>query len=236
MYRSSLLIGKEIDRWYGRANRTSDPGNGTLNNAQNYDPAERTVMTLSRAFKGHEVLGYFYGNDKRVDKLVWNADKIRVRSRTEKVGGIDCFVIDAQSGEGNFVLWIDPEHGYNIARGQLLILEGQTLYETIAKKGEKYYTSLDNVKFEQIEDIWVPVEADILYDWKIPGRYNYRETIHYKANEYKFNPDHDAVDSFESEDVQNGAWFRVIDENGKLLKDKYIWQDGELISQPDAGK
>ncbi len=229
MYRSSLVIGHEVDRWYGRPNMTSDPGHGTFSKLHDYDPVQRTAMALSRAFKGHEALGYLYANDERIDELLRNADNIRVHDQMQTVGDYQCYVIEAVTDRGKFTLWIDPDHGCNLAKAKYLCKEGDMLGgEKNVEKNEQYYTCLDNVKFEQIDGTWVPVEARILYDWKIPGKYNYRETIQYKASEYKFNPDHDAIGSFDSEDVQNGAWFRLIDKSG-VSKINYYWQDGKIV-------
>ena len=231
-YRSSLFVDQQDFIWYGRADVISDPGNVTLSKIPNPDPNSRTIQALSRAFQGHEALGYIYGHDKRIDEILRDTKNIRVHKEMQKVGGTDCYVIEAGTNKGQYTLWIDPEHGYNLARAKLLIQEGDSLYETTAKKGEKYYTMLDNVKFKQVDGTWVPVEAEILYKWKIPGKYNYQGKIQFKVKEYQLNPDHDALGSFEPDDIQNGAKVRVLDRN-QVVPITYYWKDGELIPNVD---
>lgn len=234
MYRSRLYIAGQSDRWYGRPNIDSDPGHGTFETPPSVDPEYKLKTALSRAFKGHEALGYLYANDERVDELLQDADNIHLLSQMQKIGNNQCYIIEAVTDRGRFTLWLDPDHGCNLAKAKYLCKEGDMRNgEKKVEKNEQYVTTLDNVKFEKIDGTWVPIEAEIHYDWKIPGKYNYHEKILYKAVEYKFNPDHDALESFESEDIQNGAKFQIIDNTG-VSKDKYTWQNGELI--PDVGK
>jgi len=226
---TSSLKNQKISRWYGRADITSDPGRITL--VTDYQDAQKeTMQSLSRGFKGHEAFGYLYGHDERIDEILRDTNKIRVRRRMQKVGDYNCYVIEATTHKGKYTLWIDPEHGYNLAKAKCLITKGNSLYETTAKKGERYYTSLDNVKFEQVDGTWVPFGAEIVYDWKVPGKYKYRETIQFKAKEYQLNPDHDALRSFDSDDIQNGAKVTIIDETG-VSDITYYWQYGKVVDK-----
>jgi hypothetical protein len=232
MYRSGLFVDQGLNISYGTTDPISDAGRVTLSNMPVSDPDQKTLQAFSRAFTGHEAFGYIYGHDERVDEILRDADRIRVRDRKQNVGGTDCYIIEASTQQGNYTLWIDPEHGYNLARAKLLIEEGDTLYETTANKGDKYYTLLDNVKFEQVEGVWVPVEADVLYQWKVVGKYTSQETIHFKAVEYRLNPDHEALGSFKPDDIQNGARVTLI-QNNRDISNTYYWQDGKVVDEQE---
>lgn len=232
-YVSDLRIEGQISIWYGRQNITDDPGRVTLSKA-GLRPNE-IVQSLSRGYKGHEVLGYFYGSDERFDTILLKASDVRVHPQLQTVGNTKCYLIEGDTPNGQFKVWLAPEYGYNVARAKLILKEGDVLYETMVSEGASYYTGVDNVKFEQIDGVWVPVEADIEYIWKQPGTYDYHEKIHHKVNVYNLNPDHEALGSFTSDDIQDGAIVTIVEANNQILPITYLWQGGKLIPNIDRG-
>lgn len=233
MYRSVLFAYQGNYISYGSANPISDPGHVNINQITVADPDVIVTQAFSRAFTGHDAFGYLYGHDERVDEMLRDAVTIRVRDRKQSAGGADCYVIEASTPEGNYTLWIDPEHGYNLARAKLLIDEGDSVYERTAGEGDRYSVLLDNVKFQQVQGTWVPVEAEILYQTRESGRYTTHEKILFKAVQYNLNPDHDALGSFKPDDIQNGAQVKII-QGDKVMQSIYFWQDGQIID--DEGK
>ena len=229
---TSSLADSEIDRWYGKPGiQINDPGTMTISKkTELVKVAKRT--SLSRAYKGHEILGYLFGDDDRVDAVLRRANKIAVRDTTENISGSDCFVIDAVTERGKYTIWIDPQHGYNIAKAEVIRKEGDLIYDYGAlKDGDQYYTSLSNVQFQQINGVWIPIEADIKYRWDLPQKYDYYENIHHKVTEFIINPDHEALGSFASDDIQNGAKVRVVEKDGSFTSIGYTWQDGKVIDK-----
>ncbi len=165
--------------------------------------------TVSRTYQGHSLMGYFYGDDERVDSILRQAASISVRRENEKVNGIDCFVIDATTLErGRYTLWIDPEHGYNIAKAELR-RDGKhqhKFYGRPMREDEKILASLENVRFKKIDNVWVPKEADdsVNRTWDKDQDF-YRYKVHHERVEFVLNPDHEALNSFASDDIPNGA-------------------------------
>jgi len=222
-YYKSRLRTEDVERWYGRADITNDPGRVTLKKR----PEIAAEVSLARAYKGHEAIGYLFGDDERVDVVLRRALNISVRDKMDEIGGSQCYVIDALTRRGKYTIWIDPEHGYNIAKAKV-IRKGGDIHDnkkTIAD-GDQYYTLLSNVQFKQIDGVWVPVEADIKYRWNLPTKkYDYWENIHHRVTEFIMNPDHDALGSFAWDDIQNGAKVIVAGVEGIT----YRWQNGKVV-------
>jgi len=173
------------------------------------------------------ILGILYGDLERFDSILRQSDSISVRSELERIGLVDCYVIDAKSEHGTYAVWLDPEHGYGIAKavvhkGPEDLLHGRPLSSYRKResyKGQSFF--MENVLFENIKGIWIPAEADIRtvinrQDSTSSGHH------HYKIAQIDINPDHAELQSFVL-DVQNGTRIRIIDEP----RFEYIWDDGK---------
>jgi hypothetical protein len=185
--------------------------------------------TIGRMFTGRAlVLGILYGDLDRFDSILRQSDSISVRSELERVGSVDCYVIDSKSKHGTHTVWLDPEHGYGIAKavvhkGPEDVVDGRKL--SIYKDGALYKGIsffMENVQFENIEGIWIPMEADTrivreLHD----GTRSWH--FHDQIVHIDIDPNHAELQSFVL-NVQNGT--RTYIDDG--LGINYTWQDGKL--------
>lgn len=230
LYTSRL---RDVDLFigYGRGNLTTDPGKVDMN--KNVNPGKHAEQSLARAYKGHETLGYLYGDDERMDVVLKQAANINVRDNMDVINGSKCYIIDAQTKRGQYSIWIDPNHGYNIAKAEVTRKEGDLRNENDppVAKGDQEYTLLSNVKFKQIDDVWIPMEANIYHRQNLSTLFGYNswEKIAYKVTEFLVNPDHEALGSFKPDDIQNGAIVNVLQYPGI----HYTWQDGKLVPNVD---
>jgi len=121
-----------------------------------------------------------------------------------------------------------------------------------AKEGDEYYDKgvlskghirtayLDNVRFEKIDGVWVPMKADRGYDkiYGHPGSFS-KGVTHFKRTKIVLNPDHDKLGSFDNPlenpdqdpELVNGTKVRIVGD-----KARYTWQDGKLIPDKDKTK
>ena len=146
--------------WDGQTYFGLDPSHLRIRTGkEGRDYADETVGGPGN--RGHEVMGYFYGDirpEERVDRVLRQARSIRVRDRLERVGRSRCYVIEALSERGRYTLWIDPEHGYNIAQAEVFRDARQcdaVFPESWKGKMKMAYASLSNVQFKKIEDVWL---------------------------------------------------------------------------------
>jgi len=155
------------------------------------------------------ILGILYGDVERFDSILRQSETISVRSGLEQVGSADCYVIDAKSEHGVYVVWLDPEHGYGVAKAVLHkgpedLLHGRppsSYINSDSRKGLSFF--IENVRFEKIEGIWIPVEGDTRtvierVDSTSSGR------SHYKITQIDINPNHTELLSFVP-DIENGT-------------------------------
>ncbi|MBC8218503.1 MAG: hypothetical protein H8E73_08565, partial [Planctomycetes bacterium] len=210
---SNLWDGK-LSFSYVRDTR-SDRGEVIINRSAKKPPHRRRYAAM----------GYLCGDDIRVDFILRKADTISVRDKTEQISGSECYVIDAEANRGKYTLWIDPKHGYNLAKAEVLRQEGD-LYrgQPIPTKGT-LSSFLENVRFEKVDGVWVPMEWDNKLTWNWPD-YNLK-SVHDKRTAITLNPDHEALGSFVQDDIKNGARVYLA----PVILIQYTWQDGKVVDK-----
>jgi len=194
-------------------------------------PSERQIEELiNYNYCGHEIFGFLYGEYERVDKVLRKTANISVRDKLEQIGSSNCYVIDAMTQGGKYTLWIDPQHGCNIAKA--IVRWG----ENVPPCGQAHWrvknalNSLENVSFGKIKNLWVPVEVDIGLERTWHNGEWTKQSWHHKITEVDLDIDLQALGSFVPDDIKNGAETRIVTADGTLhYKEKYIWQDGQVV-------
>lgn len=171
------------------------------------------------------LLGNLSNDHDRFDPILRQSESISVRSELERIGSVDCYVIDSKSKHGTYTVWLDPEHGYGIAKAIVHkepedIFRGRKISsfkDGPSIKGITYF--IENVRFENIEGIWIPVEFDARSVWEHHDStfawHTQHEIVH-----IDIDPNHAELQSFVL-DVQNGT--RVIIPETPGIR--YTWQD-----------
>ena len=162
---------------------------------------ESKKRMIATEYKGAPLMGICGGDYDRIDSILRKADNISLRQKTEQVGNSQCYVIDAVTKRGEYRVWICPEHGYNIAKIEQKKRKADLIGSSERVKIGMLFL-LKNVRFEKIDEVWVPVEADMkqyqddrisIIQW------------HHKRTKMTLNPDHNALGSFVPDDIPEGT-------------------------------
>jgi hypothetical protein len=220
LHSTSLWDGDRAVNW---AYRGSEPGVGTIKREENY-----AKHSISNFYGGVPFMGVRFSEYERIDTVLRRAKTISVREELEQVGSEDCYVIDAKTSSGTYTVWIDPQHGYQIAQAEIRVGPNDNYRGTILGDGASQVVSTRNVRFENIDGIWISMEADI-HRISIKPHLDWSSTSdkHFKITQITLNPDHEALGSFVPV-IANGA--EMLDRDFGI---KYTWQDGELIPDVD---
>ncbi|HEY7088514.1 MAG TPA: hypothetical protein VH518_10525, partial [Tepidisphaeraceae bacterium] len=123
----------------------------------------------------------------------------------EPVNGFKCYVIHSVNKCGTFSVWIDPEHGYNIAKcedrqdghdlmgGQPLPRPGVTGGGAIIGGSSVY----EVVRFENVADRWLPTEIRSSGETRWQGGTVGKTSSIAKCSRFTFTPDLDKEKAFE---------------------------------------
>ena len=222
-YQSTLWDGKTFSR-YGKNPKS---GHRRLYIEKTPDKIDIKMAMIISASGSPCLMGYFYGDNDRIDSVIRKAYTVSLREKQEKIADSSCFVIDAVTLDGKYTLWIDPNHGYNIAKA-IVRKKNTTAYGIKQSKVESALNSCENIRFEKIDNVWVPIEADIVMNIQWPkGEYS-KSKIHHKRTEAVLNPDHEALGSFVLDDVENDTEVLIID-NSTISK--FTWSDGQVVDE-----
>ncbi|MBN2591288.1 MAG: redoxin domain-containing protein [Sedimentisphaerales bacterium] len=176
---------------------------------------------LAVSYDDAPLLGIYQGDDLPVGTVLQKATKLELRKNMEQVGNFKCYAIDALSPYGKYAIWIDPAHGYNIAKAEVtkggkdLVWNGETLLrENRAGVMTAISFSYEVDRFEKINDVWVPMEAKHNYKRDYQNAafdYTYLKT-HNKRTKVVLNPDFEKIGAF-VHDVQEGDEIYNVEDN-----------------------
>jgi len=180
----------------------------------------------------------------RLDTILKKARRISVRREPERIRGSVCYVIEADTRRGNFKVWLDSGHGYHPARIQAFVGVGDdigdpgTPHIITRKEGITRKYTLDNVRFENVDGVWVPMEADRKHHIVLgaPEKFSSGKG-HFIRKKIVLNPDHDALGSFEDPmknpdldpEIRNGTKVSLNLGNGI----KHTWRNGKPVAEAD---
>jgi len=176
---------------------------------------------------GSFLRGFLHGGKKgRIDSILRKENSTSVRTGMEKIGESDCYVIEADTKHGKYTLWVDPSHGYNIAKAEIQRSEIQYYNNRNgnAHKDVRQSVSMKDIRFKKVQDVWIPVEGHIESGTYSPGR-DVLQEVHHVVTDIILNPDHDALGSFDTDFIRNGALVIVRGVKGIT----YRWQGGKIV-------
>ncbi|MBN2589483.1 MAG: hypothetical protein JXA96_06455 [Sedimentisphaerales bacterium] len=207
-----------------------------------YDPHKETPGTLfisqdqedtKAAITSNKVSrleGFFKGDrEESVFSIIRGANNVKVRQDMDVIDGTSCYVLDAETPNGKYYIWIAPKYGYNMVKAHVYKSEGDILYgEQIGAPSEvpsnsdpiailervggnlpirrhsEFVFTIDNIRFENIDNVWVPVEADIQFITKYDNGDIQNTKVHHKRTHVDINPDFKAIKAF-IPDIEEGS-------------------------------
>ena len=207
--------------------------NTNLKGGASYSLEGTEKATLSLNSSDSYILGYI-GSYERLDVVLRESKQISLGPKTERINNSDCYVIDAQTKYGKYSLWLDPEHGYHPVKINYKAVEGDEYYDKgKLEKGNSRTGYLDNVRFEKVDDVWVPMEADRGSNNIYGDTESFtKDDTHFKRTQIILNPDHDALDSFD-DPLENPEQDPELINGTRMhfgTPIQYIWQDGKVVN------
>jgi len=188
--------------------------------------------------------GVLPGDNKSLADIIRAADTARVRAGTERIGDSDCYVIEAKGDNGRYTVWLDPQHGYHIARVKAEKTVGDIVWGNNRLSGTEehkdpsdkdpnnfiastagHQVTVDDVSFKKIEGVWAPVEAVTQVRISFTNGDATRWKTHLRILEVDLNPDFDATDAFVA-NIPDGTTIIMPEARGI----RYTYRGGQLVA------
>ncbi len=176
---------------------------------------------IAKKYKGAVLMGICGCDYERIDLILGKARSISLHDKTDTIGGSECYVIEADTKRGKYKVWIDPAHGYNIASVEVQKNKRDLIHYMEPLKAKMSF-SLKNVRFEKIDDVWVPMEADTQQTEDNGSKIT---RWHHKRIEFVLNPDHNTLESFVPDDIPDGTKVKLTGDSKK-----YEWRKGRPVA------
>ena len=191
------------------------------------DDSYRSILYLSEY--GATLDGIIPNDEfKNIPEIIREASSMKLRQEMETIDGHATFVLDAQTKYGRYVLWIDPEYGYNPRRitASKDIEEGLDPFEEGTRPGSLMTgeeITVDSIRIEKVDNVFVPTSANIArYRTFADGQWT-RIRVVEKRSDFDFNPDFDSLGAF-AMDIPKGVKIR----NKDVPSLELVWQDGQI--------
>jgi hypothetical protein len=236
--RSSRSLPKEKAEYFSRLYNGKieiQYNTATINGIKKYasqinpKPAADSGQKLVRFSHTGLFMGYMEEGDseERVDATLRKAKSLKVREKPELINGSSCLVIEGVTHKGKYTLWLDPDHGYNIAKVVIERSPGDFYISKTSplRTGWKIDYSIQDVRFEKINENWVPLELTTKYNQINPNGYR-KYRLHIKRTAITFNPDF--TNAFVPDDIPDGSTLIVLQGASKIpFGTNYTWKNGK---------
>lgn len=194
-------------------------------------PSSNLGWQLVRFYHSGLFMGYMEQGDctERIDAILRNAKSLTVRKKPELVNDSFCSVIEGITSKGKYTVWLDPDHGYNLTK---VIVERKPGDFYISKTtplptGTKVDYSIEDIRFKQIQGIWVPIELTAKYNQINPNGYR-KYLLHIKRTTLTFDPDFSFRQSFVPDDIPDGSSLTVLSGSSTVpFSTDYTWKNGK---------
>jgi hypothetical protein len=180
------------------------------------------------------IVGSFIGvgADERIDGELRQATTLSLAPRTEPINGSACYVVNASGGGSAYQVWIDPKHDYNVSKA--IIRRNWTSYgrpESCKEPPAAGYQvmQLTVSSFQSVDGVWLAKEADFHHEERFANTDYLVENFHFKIPKYARNPDHEALGSFKTTFIREGArvYFGPVKRGDK--PENYVWRQGKPV-------
>ena len=211
-------------------NRPYD-GAGSVSISDNFKKKNPNFLDIEFAYGDptSQSFGYLIGDVERFDRILKEAKPEQMSVKKEELNGTVHYLIDAKTNNGRYRIWLNPERGYNFSRAIVVREEGDTHFGRYkVEPGTSKRSVVENTEFKKVDDLWVPVKTKSKMNDTLSNGGHMKSDFEIELNSIVINPDHDALDSFSTDDIKDGAKARI-----RGIRINYIWSNGELVPDID---
>jgi hypothetical protein len=166
--------------------------------------------------------------DKHFAKPLLESKTLRLRPEMEQTDGFECYVLEGDTRDYHYTVWIDPNNGYLHRK---VIGKGYKTEELV-----KRLLEIKGVKIESFDGIPMVTEATRhIFSEYIDGN-TIDLTAREKISNIVWNPDFKKEGAFKLDNIPNGTPVSYFADNMNETGIKFHWQDGKPVPNEDAAE
>ena len=195
-----------------------------------YNTRAKRLITAPQS--GAFLSGILVGDSRHVSSVLEESDELILKEQMETVHDSLCYVIEGQTPNGYYKVWIDPAHGFNV-RKAIIKKESNDLYfgESIGSGTAKEHVfvgchiELDDVYIEKIGDYYVPVSGTFVNTLRYSDGKTKQTRWTSEISNIQFNPDFESIGAFVMDGIPEGTSINMEGMPGL----RYVWSDAGFI-------
>lgn len=191
--------------------------------------ATKSKNMESIAWRSHAP--YLYGvldyGTQHYAELLLESSNLKIRSEQEEVDGALCYVVEGNTSNGHFTVWIDANNGFRYRKAIVLNKYDPPLDMGSGQAIVSRTSEISGVKIDSIEGVPVITKSSkVVHNLYSDGRVE-DDVLEAKRLNVKWNPNFEAVGAFEM-DIPDGTRVAHMDFQGKGVK--FQWLNGEVVT------
>jgi len=170
---------------------------------------------------------------KHFAELLQESKTLRVRPGIEHVNGFACYVVEGDTPDGHYTVWLDPQNGCLLRR---IIREGVMDLSDLppeAPRPVKSRTEVRDVKIEVVGGIPVVTEATRHGVYELDDGTVGDDTFHEKMSNVVWNPDFESMGAFKMDKIPDGTPVIYKASGLPTTGVKFRWVDGRVVTTVD---
>lgn len=191
--------------------------------------SEGRIYTLYNRYPGSAMLGYPMPTGTRLEEFLYSTHNIALRQEMELVAGEDCYVVDAETDDGTFVVWFDPAHDFNVARFIIAKRAGHLVNEFVLLEGMTHEYAYEVKRFANVDGLWVPKESTYRQQVLGLGGQGFDYVSEHNRTSISLNgvAGESSTYALNRDYIVNGS--RWMDTDNPQRQDEFIWYDGKVV-------
>ena len=155
--------------------------------------------------------------------------EVQIAQRQESVDGFPCWLVTANTGHGEYRLWVDAEHGYSIRRGWITlspddIAWGISVSQTSQSPGRPQIAALEfeirDVAVEQVGETWLGASGTFVQRFRYEDGGASQTTKVVKRSDLRRLQEAEVAESFVMR-LAEGSTVEYVYPNGTILDYRY---------------
>jgi hypothetical protein len=176
----------------------------------------------------------YLGDSQNWAVILRDSGNAALQQAPEEVDKASCLVLEANTKQGHYKVWVDPEKGYNL-RKAVVTKKGDDLYggtPLSSTNMESATFALASVQFQEVDGIWIPIKGTFDRTQNVTGKGGpavWRSTAKSVRSNVVWNPDFDKIGAFHL-DLPEGTPVRDEDFPGI----RYEWHGDSVAPAADS--
>ncbi len=212
---------------YSRS-QAGEPGSASIN------PHERAreIQYVQRINNTGFLFGYLNNSFLRLDQILGQTRRGDAHVGREVVAGTECFTIDADTTYGRYRVWLDPSHGYTLAK-VTVSLDGKCRHLCLDRPlSADVQQSLEFVYsgFRQFGDMWMSTKVESTLEIIYPADRD-RYDVAFQVTDLLPNPEPNVLGHFAVDFIPEGTSIAIF----PAIQIQYTWHNGKPVPRYERG-